>query len=509
MPSPIDSVATIFPSGSHNFITSPVLPKKFPSHWPEGLALALYATCLAIAVPYHEPWADEAQAWQLARTLSLPALFTRYIRYEGSPGLWHLLLWIFNKLHVNYTGLHWICAAIATAGVSVLILKSPFPRYLRLLLPFTSFLLFQYAVIARNYVLAPLLLFLIAANWKKRPAILAILLGLLANVALHTTVVSAGLALLLLYERLRNPEPTIRQSRRELLIGASIFLVFFAFALWTAWPPRDLLLSRVRGESRPLITYAFVSLVWGVCQPWVLSIVFWIVIAVCLHTRKRLLYLLPVLFFAIFSGAVYANWWHVGLLVPLVITLLWITWPPAGTPLTRPESIGRAAVLFMAITQILWCGYALVYDHIYPYSPDLAASKFLRPFVEKNTLIAVTYLDQHEGNGAFDSVGLLPYFDKNIFINQPTPFWEWSSNNPTEALFATALRSHPPIVLVELRQPHPDIPIDLQSSKPNVFISEGYKLTNVFCGAKPERLQAGENICHLVFQPAGQPSSSP
>src|SRR4051794_33642898 len=116
--------------------------------WPECLTLALYAALVSFAIPYHEPFVDEAQSWQLARTLSLPDLFHTYLRYEGSPGLWHFLLWILIRLNVTYTAIHWICGAIGLAGVSILVLKAPFPRYLKLTLPFTYFLLFQYAVVA-------------------------------------------------------------------------------------------------------------------------------------------------------------------------------------------------------------------------------------------------------------------------------------------------------------------------------------------------------------------------
>ena len=111
--------------------------------WPEWTILSLYAVLVAFAIPYHEPWADEAQAWQLARSLSLPALFQTYIRYEGSPGLWYFLLWPLIRLHVSYTALHWICGTIAVGATALLVFKSPFPRYLKLVLPFTYFLLFR------------------------------------------------------------------------------------------------------------------------------------------------------------------------------------------------------------------------------------------------------------------------------------------------------------------------------------------------------------------------------
>jgi hypothetical protein len=143
------------------------------SRWPEWAALSFYTAIVAFAIPYHEAWSSEAQAWQLGRqlgrTLSLHDLLLKYVRYEGAPCLWHVLLWVLIRAHVSYSGVHWICGAIATVATSLLVFRSPFPRYLKLTLPFTFFLLFQYAVVARSYVLVPLLLYLVALCWKRRP----------------------------------------------------------------------------------------------------------------------------------------------------------------------------------------------------------------------------------------------------------------------------------------------------------------------------------------------------
>jgi hypothetical protein len=480
------------------------------SRWLEWMTVVLYGAVVAFAIPYHEPWVDEAQAWQLARNLSLVTLFQKYIRYEGSPGLWHLLLWMLNKAHVSYAGMHWICGAIAVAGVSLLVLRSPLPRYLKFSLPFTYFLLFQYAVVARNYVLVPLLLFMIAWRWKESPAVIALLLGLLANVALHTAVISGGLAVLYAMERMGSGDFKARGQRRKLLLGAAILVGLYAFALWTAWPPHDLVLARVRGESRSFTAYAIISLVWGVCQPWQLSILFWIAIGLCLRARRSLLYLLPVIFFAFFSGGVYATWWHAGLVIPLAICVLWITWPAPSRSVSRYEVIGRAAMIFMAGTQILWSGYALVYDHSHAYSPDLAASKLLQPLVRDGAGIAVTYLDEPWIH-SFEAVGILPYFDHDIYMNLPNSFWSWSASDPTEDRFTAALRTQPRIVLVELRQSHPGQPLNLKYPKVETLTQAGYRLTNVFCGARPERLQLVGGTCHLIFQHSlgsqGQPAN--
>jgi hypothetical protein len=341
----------------------------------------LYAAQVAFAIPYHEPWADEAQAWQLARSLSLPALFQTYLRYEASPGLWHLLLWILIRAHVSYVGLHWICGETAVGATALLALRSPFARYLKLVLPFTYFLLFQYAVVARSYVLVPVLLYLIALCWKKNPLILALLLGLLANVALHAAVISGGLALVYFIEQARDGGP--KGYRRQLLPGALTLLILWAFALWTAWPPPDnsFYASYTPGASRPFLAWILMSPLWEICHPWILSIAFWVAIALCLSRRGNPLYLLPVLFFAAFSGAVLFAWWHIGLLVPLVICLLWITWPTPGGKICRPEAIARIAMVVMSAIQILWSAYAIQFDHYNAYSPDLATANFLQPFV--------------------------------------------------------------------------------------------------------------------------------
>lgn len=473
--------------------------KVAPSLWPEACALAVYAALVAFAIPYHEPWADEAQAWQLARTLSLHDLFATFIRYEASPGLWHFLLWILNQAHVSYAGMHWVCGAIATASTALLLFKSPFPRYLKLTLPFTYFLIFQYAVVARNYVLVPPILFLIAYWWKKRPIAVAVLLGLLANASLHAAILSGGLAIVYAVEQIQTGCFNHRKRRRAFLLSASIVLALYAFAIWTAFPPHDLSLSRPPGAPRPFFSWAVASLFWGMCEPWLVSLPFWIAIAVWLGARSKFIYLLPVLFFAIFSGAVYANWWHVGMLIPLLIAILWITWPAPGSPSSAYESIGRTALALMIITQIVWSGYALVFDHFRAYSPDRAAAEFLRPYVERDATIAATDLDDPV-NYAFRAIGILPYFDHNIFLNLPYPFWSWSDHNPSESLFQAALPSHPRIIVVEIIYNGPEKPLQLDHPKFKQILSAGYRFTNLFCGTLPERTGPAFTNCHVIFQ---------
>jgi hypothetical protein len=468
------------------------------SRWPEWATISAFAAVVAFAIPYHEPWTDEAQAWQIARSHSIRALFQTYIRYEATPGLWHFLLWILNHAHVSYAGMHWICGAIAVASTSLLVLKSPFPRYLKLTLPFTYFLIFQYAVVARGYVLGPLMLFLVALLWTRNSLWIVVLLGLLANLSLHAAVISGGLAIVYFFEEVRGTDAKSSNRQRQLLLCALILLCFYAFAIWTSWPPRDLLISTFRKPSRPFISFAVASLVGGICQPWLLSFPFWIAIALWLRSRRSLFYLLPVLFFAIFSGIVYVAFHHMGLLVPLVLCVLWITWPEPRCGFSWYEMIGRAALMFMVGTQILWSGYAITYDHLHAYSPGLATAQFLKPFVQEGATIAVTYLDHPDGQ-ACDNIAILPYFGRNIFVNQQDSFWWWSDKNQTENNYLALLPSRPRIVVVEAR-PKPGEEINMQDPKVGILIKSGYRLTNKFCGSIPVRLELGLTTCNLIYQ---------
>ena len=135
-------------------------PASSPSPWwriGDFGVLGLWIVVVGFTLQYHEKWADEAQAWLIARDLSLRAIWFHELRYEGSPGLWHTILWIAQHLfHAKYGALGYIGMAGATAGAALLIFKAPFPRIIRWPLAFTYFMVYQYAVISRPYTLLPL-----------------------------------------------------------------------------------------------------------------------------------------------------------------------------------------------------------------------------------------------------------------------------------------------------------------------------------------------------------------
>ena len=213
----------------------------------QALALIGYAAVVAVGIAWHEPWADEAQAWLLARDQGFWHLMLHAIRYEGSPGLWHALLWVLARMHVSYTGMRWVAGAFALGGVYVLLRWSPFPLILKILLPFGFWLAYQDAVVARSYVLFAILAFPAAAILRgmERPDAparrgaqvwLAVLLGLMANVSVHGFIASVGFTLVALavLRRKARAGSTIRRTA-----PAVVLCCFWLFAVATVFPPSD------------------------------------------------------------------------------------------------------------------------------------------------------------------------------------------------------------------------------------------------------------------------------
>jgi len=146
---------------------------------PYALALAVTAL-VACVTRRHEMWRDELQAWLLARDSATPVQLLHNMRYEGHPGLWHLLLWPLAHLSPNpvlMQGLH-----VALAGLSALLVFrwSPFSWGVKILLVLGYFFAYEYAVIARNYAISVTLLLTVCAlfkqRWRRFPAIATALL---------------------------------------------------------------------------------------------------------------------------------------------------------------------------------------------------------------------------------------------------------------------------------------------------------------------------------------------
>lgn len=476
------------------------------------LALPIYALLVALLVPRHEPWFDEAQGWLLARDNSFSSLFGKWIEYEGSPGLWHLILMAPSHAHLPYITENWIAAAANVAAVAVLLRYSPFPRWLKFLLPFTYFLFYQYAVIARNYSLLPLLLFAAAAafprwNQARPPRVLlfTVVLALLANLTVHALLIAISLyAVHLLNAAKRWGRPDGPNLRHYLLSGA-IFLLAVLAAAYQIRIPADFSvggvapgwnLSRKHAElitgtmldgaltDHPLLSYAALtaSAVW-----------FW-------RTRVLLLFALPMLgIFAIFVLK-YAALWHQGIVFLVWVTAFWFSFE--NRHLLRREErwlqvLAYGPLLTVLFFQLQWSFHSYVYDFSRPYSADSAVASYVKECKCEGQGIYAT---------SFHSIGILPYFDRNIFRNynhgdQPS-FWQWVVKPPVESPEPAKLAAdQPELIIIGIKQP-------AEAPPPDVPTPAGYERVGYFQGDIYWKDHAFETDSFVVFRRKSQPRSA-
>lgn len=190
----------------------------------------LYFALALIGILRHELFIDEAHHWLLARdSHSLAELFQN-TRIEGHPLIWSLLLYGVSRFTADPLGMQLLHIVISTSVVWLFLRKAPFPIAFKVLFIFGYFILFEYNLISRNYILGILFLFLACSVFKDRNRkfmLICVFLALAANVHLMFSVPAFAFFLTLLFEHLQNGQV----FKKDLLIGCGIFALGLAAIL--------------------------------------------------------------------------------------------------------------------------------------------------------------------------------------------------------------------------------------------------------------------------------------
>lgn len=203
--------------------------------WCLWLAGALFATL------HHTMWRDEVRALSLAeRGDSLIEMIVQ-IRGFGHPALWHILLRSAHSLYAEPIVLPIVAFAIGAAAAALLAFKAPFRPLMLALALFGAFSIYEYVAVARNYGLSVLLLFAVAAAWRRyrdRPGVIGVLLFLLCNTNIHS-IVLAGALLLFWFVELVHEKTKSRLAWPSFLAAVLLVLAGSAACFWQVYPPAD------------------------------------------------------------------------------------------------------------------------------------------------------------------------------------------------------------------------------------------------------------------------------
>ena len=184
--------------------------------------MLLYFSISYVGILHHELWLDEAHHWLMARdSQSISELF-KTTRPDGHPVLWSIMLYGITCFTNNPFWMQLLHITIATATVFIFLRKAPFSWDFKILFIFGYFMIFEYDLISRNYILGIFFLFLACSVFKERQykfILLSIYLALAANVHLMFSTIALALMLTLMYENYLQK----RFFNRQYVIGYLIF----------------------------------------------------------------------------------------------------------------------------------------------------------------------------------------------------------------------------------------------------------------------------------------------
>ena len=394
----------------------------------------LLTSILVLLVPYHEPWFDEAQAWLIARDSSLIDLFLHRMSYEGTPGLWHLLLWVLNHLHMPYVAMNYFSVAVASLFGAIVLARAPFPLWMRTMLVFGYFPAYQYSIVARSYVLDLLFVAVSAALFEKRsevPIAYCITLAALANSNAQGFIIGCMLFAewfwcCVLYRR------TLTARH---FVASLLFSALAVSAALQAKPAPDvsfwahlerlpkLVFFRFLGELAPGFVELGRNLVGVVLGTLVSAGLLLITIYVAKKASHGILAV--VMFGALmgFGAFEYFMPWHAGTIFAVWLFTLWISWKAVQKLSDEDKLVIKVAVALVLGVQLYDSVNAWHLDYKQPYSASRLGAQRLHEYLAQNPRTQVACI-------GFKTIALQPYFGSNVCANyyngQPRPsYYDW------------------------------------------------------------------------------------
>lgn len=469
--------------------------------WAWGV-LGIEAAVLLLMLFVHSRWEDEGQAWLLARDSSPWDLIAHSLRYEGSPGLWHLVLMPFAKLGLPFVTIGVVSGVAALVTGYMFLRWSPFPALVRLLFPLSYFVLYQYGVIARSYCLLAPLLFGVAmlfGRWRQRPITMAVLLCLVANVSLHGSLVALGIVVAALPAARRAWPQLPPAVRRRHLVAAGIGVLMLVALVVMLYPPRDLG-GGSTWDLSPVhfITNAPLILVHAIAINVVSALVLAVTSVWLWRQRMLLLFAVPTVFLLVLYCVKYFSVWNEGPLVFVWVTVLWIALdravaattlrPPSERAAARPHDWWPVAVcgsVAMAlIVEASWTAQTVFHEFSTPYSSSNAVVAYIRAHGLVGPQLDVS---------AYPGEAVLANFpaatDLQVNGGRPTTYWVWSSNGP---LISTAY------AIVARGSPYVLLSVKMGSGEYSCL--DGYRLVTTFPGGIFYKTHVAEGDAAVLLQ---------
>ncbi len=375
-----------------------------------------------VIIRTHEIWADEAQAWLIARDLSITGII-KQMANEGHSCMWHLILMPFAKLGFSCEIMKYISWSFCIVTVAIILKKAPFNKFLKVLLVFSTGFMYFYSAHSRCYSMIPLFLALIAVIYKNRhekPYKYNILLFLLANT--HAVMLPTAFLLLVFYviEGLKNKKYKKREVICSSLIGILGIIIFLLQALQMYFSPNfikdSIDIKRIFDDCSLIISQIEYQLVGNAPISQLHLIIIYIIIMMCVMAtfgnRKQAVIFWSQLLFCIILEALkwFSNVYRAILIIYTIMFWLW-NYREDGLNIENKKiyesKLGIALVIILLLTIPQYI--QIIIDD---YNGNYSASKDTAKYIKSNINDGAVFL----GTYSYMLNSVIAYFNKNEYL---------------------------------------------------------------------------------------------
>lgn len=200
-------------------LASPLVGAEPPRRLPRVLLFLAWLALVLWLASRHVFWRDEVRAFSLALSGGDIVQMLRNLHGEGHPALWYLILRVAHDLVPSPAVLQVAGITIGVAAMAILVWRAPFRVAIVGLILFSLYGAFEFTVMARNYGMSMLVMFALAALYRRiRDSLwFGVILILLCNTNVPSCFLAAAFLLMRFVELLTAEG---RRSRRELVLFA-------------------------------------------------------------------------------------------------------------------------------------------------------------------------------------------------------------------------------------------------------------------------------------------------
>lgn len=368
-----------------------------------AFAFVAYTLLIALNMSVHVVWSDEADPWVMARSGTLHD-WLHYASYTGHPPFWLSLLTITARvLGAPVQGMLALNAMLSIAVAWLILYRSPFSAWLRVLVLFSFTFAYQYSLVARGYMLMTLMLLLVTLYYPQRntrPKLYGVLLALLFHTESFVMLPTGLLVVQFMWENRRSswtgpaiaaigsamgaawllPWDGIEKMQSLYRLDAKIYDGFMMNL------GRAFMSVEVMDAIKPYIgnpSYGSISMMIPRSLPGILLLFgLWR----CIHWRGRWFMLawlsgLFVIFTCVYRGQI----WHAQKFLVFTLWTLWLCHQDGWTPV-RQKALAAALLFILPLSSL--SAYTILIKHWEtPFSGGEGVAAYLREHGQEGTTL--------------------------------------------------------------------------------------------------------------------------